>query len=117
MKHSMKLLEDPFTKIASGEKTIEIRLFDEKRQQLNVGDIIEFSKLPQLEDKVQVKITALLRYQSFQDLIHDFSMRYYGCPEDYPINDFLNSIYEIYSSEQEKKYGVLGIKINLLKDY
>jgi ASC-1-like (ASCH) protein len=117
MKHLMKLLEDPFIKIASGEKTIEIRLFDEKRQQLNVGDIIEFSKLPQLEDKVQVKITALLRYSSFQDLIHDFNMGYYGYPEDYPINDFLNSIYKIYSPEQEKKYGVLGIKITLLKNY
>lgn len=42
MIHEMKLLEDPFEQIKSGAKTVEIRLFDEKRKVLRVGDIIEF---------------------------------------------------------------------------
>ncbi len=114
MEHSMKLLESPYERISSGKKTIEIRLYDEKRQELNVGDIIEFSKLPDLEDKVKVEIVALLRYKSFKDLVTDFGMEFYGYPKDYSIEDFVNSIYTIYSKEKEQQFGVLGIKIKLL---
>ena len=42
MLHCMKLNRDPFEKIKSGSKTIEMRLFDEKRQRISVGDFIEF---------------------------------------------------------------------------
>ena len=114
MEHSMKLLESPYNKIASGKKIIEIRLFDDKRKNLNVGDVIEFSKLPDLKDKIKVKIIDLLRYDSFKNLINDFGMEHYGYSKDYPITDFLKSVYEIYSKEEEQKYGVLGIKIMLI---
>ncbi|HHX58892.1 MAG TPA: RNA-binding protein, partial [Candidatus Moranbacteria bacterium] len=40
--HKMKLATTPFEKIASGNKVIESRLYDEKRQQINLGDQIEF---------------------------------------------------------------------------
>ncbi|MDP2749824.1 MAG: hypothetical protein Q8O89_03255 [Nanoarchaeota archaeon] len=113
MKHSMKLLESPFERISSGKKLIEIRLFDEKRQKLNVEDMIEFSKLPDLKDKLKVEIVALLRYKYFKDLIADFGMEYYGYPKDYPIKDFVNSVHKIYPKEKEQQYGVLGIKIKL----
>ena len=106
----MKLLESPYERIASGKKVIEIRLFDEKRQKLNVGDIIEFSKLPDLKDKVKVEIVALLRYKSFEDLVNDFGMEYYGYPKDYSINDFVNSIYTIYSKEKEPKSPSLVLR-------
>ena len=114
MEYSMKLLESPYERISSGKKTIEIRLYDEKRQKLNVGDIIEFSKLSDLEDKVKVEIVVLLRYKLFKDLVNDFGMEYYGYPKDYSVDDFVNSIYTIYSKEEEQQYGVLGIKIKLL---
>jgi ASC-1-like (ASCH) protein len=114
MEYSMKLLESPYERISSGKKTIELRLFDKKRQELNVGDIIEFSKLPDLNDKVKVEIVALLRYKSFKDLLDDFGMEYYGYPKDYSVKNFLNSIYTIYSKEEEQQHGVLGIKIRLL---
>lgn len=115
MKHSMKLLENPFERVKLGKKTIEIRLFDEKRAGLNLGDIIEFYKLPELKYKLEVEVVGLLKYNSFKDLVNDFGMSFYGYPSDYPLEDFLRSIYEIYSPEEEKKLGVLGIKIKLLK--
>lgn len=115
MKHSMKLLDTPFERIKSGKKTVEIRLFDEKRQKLRVGDTIKFLKLPDLTDKVKVEIVELLTYKSFKDLIDHYGMEYYGYPNDYSVNEFVKSIYTIYSKEQEKQYGVLGIRIKLLK--
>ena len=35
-----------YEKIKNGTKTIEFRLYDEKRQHIKIGDKIEFSKLP-----------------------------------------------------------------------
>ena len=56
MLHKMKLNEGPFERIKNGTKTIEFRLYDEKRQQIKVGDKIEFSKLPDLQEKLLVDI-------------------------------------------------------------
>ena len=42
MIHTMKLDAEPFEKIKNGSKTVELRLFDEKRQKIKPGDIIEF---------------------------------------------------------------------------
>ncbi|MGM5488575.1 MAG: ASCH domain-containing protein [Nanobdellota archaeon] len=112
MEHAMKLLNEPFEKIVSGTKTIEIRLFDEKRQKLNVGDTIEFARLDSM-DKIKVEIVALLRYDSFRDLINDVGPEQLGHP-DGSVDDVLEKIYTIYSSEQEQCYGVLGIKISTI---
>ena len=49
MLHKMKLNESPFEMIKNGTKTIEFRLYDEKRQGVKIGDKIEFSKLPDLQ--------------------------------------------------------------------
>jgi ASC-1-like (ASCH) protein len=116
MNHTMKLLESPYDRISSGKKTIEIRLFDEKRQKINVGDTIEFSKLPELKEKLKVRVIELLRYKTFKDLINDYGLEYYGHSKNYLIKDFLEDIYKIYSKEDEKKYGVLGIKIQIIKN-
>ena len=43
MIHQMKLRSDPFERIKSGKKTIEIRLYDEKRRKIKEKDFIEFT--------------------------------------------------------------------------
>jgi ASC-1-like (ASCH) protein len=111
MEHQMKLYQNPFKRIQSGNKRIELRLFDEKRRNLNIGDIITFSKLPELEEQISVKVTGLLIYRSFEELINDFPVSYFGYPEGYSKSSLIDSCYEVYSKEDEKKYGVLGIKI------
>jgi len=115
MKHQMRLNESPFDRIKSGKKIIEIRLFDEKRQGLNLGNVIEFSKLPKLDERLEVQVTGLLRYQTFTELVNDFPMNSFGYPNDYDKSRFVEQIYEIYTKEEEQRYGVLGIKIKLIK--
>ena len=110
----MKLYESPFDRIKSGKKRIEIRLYDEKRQSLNLGDIITFSKLPYLNDELSVEVIGLLRYRTFQDLVDDFPMSHFGYSGDHDKRAFVESIYQIYSKEDEQKYGVLGIRIKLV---
>ena len=59
MLHKMKLNESPFEKIKNGTKTVEFRLFDEKRKTIKVGDQIEFSKLPDMQEKLLVDVVEL----------------------------------------------------------
>ncbi len=115
MQQSMKLTENAYDRVESGKKTIEIRLFDEKRQKLNIGDIIEFSKLPELKDKIKVKVIELHKYKTFRDLVTDYGTEYYGHQKDkYSVDEFVERCYTTYSKEQEQKYGVLGIEIKLI---
>ena len=41
MIHKMKLNESPFERIKDGTKTIEFRLYDDKRKKVKIGDEIE----------------------------------------------------------------------------
>ena len=68
MIHKMKLNEEPFERIKNGTKTIEFRLYDEKRQQVKIGDKIEFSKLPDLQEKLIVDVIDLYREDTFENL-------------------------------------------------
>ena len=45
MKYNMKLNNEPFNLIKNGTKTVELRLNDEKRKLLNIGDKIEFTNI------------------------------------------------------------------------
>lgn len=40
--HKLSLHPEPFATIASGHKTIESRLYDEKRRKIQLGDQIVF---------------------------------------------------------------------------
>lgn len=47
MEHEMKLQPEYYNFILNGTKRIEIRLFDEKRQQIKIGDTIKILKEPE----------------------------------------------------------------------
>lgn len=68
MVHKMKLNESPFDRIKNGTKTIEFRLYDDKRKQIKVGDKIEFSKLPELQEKMIVEVLELYQDKTFENL-------------------------------------------------
>ena len=110
MLHKMKLNKSPFERIKNGTKTIEFRLFDEKRQQIKVGDKIEFSKLPDLQEKLLVDVVELYMEDTFENLFRNL----YSDEEE--IIRKTKAMYEIYSPEKEQQYGILGIKIKINVD-
>lgn len=107
MLHKMKLNESPFERMKNGTKTIEFRLFDEKRQQIKVGDQIEFSKLPDLQEKLLVDVVELYREDTFENLFR----KLYN--DEKEITRKTNSMHQIYSPEKEQQYGILGVKIKI----
>ena len=68
MLHKMRLNESPFERIKNGTKTIEFRLYDEKRSQIKIGDKIEFSKLPELQETILVEVLELYKEETFEKL-------------------------------------------------
>ena len=108
MLRKMKLNESPFERMKNGTKTIEFRLYDEKRQQIKVGDQIEFSKTPDLQEKLLVDVVELYREDTFENLFR----KLYNDEEE--IKRKTKAMYEIYSPEKEKEYGIIGIKIILI---
>ena len=74
MEHEMKLQPEYYNFILNGTKRIEIRLFDEKRQQIKIGDTIKFLKEPELNEFFEAKVVGLLRYNSFEDMFNDFDI-------------------------------------------
>lgn len=108
MLHKMKLNQSPFERIKNGTKTIEFRLYDEKRQQIKIGDKIEFSKLPDLKEKLLVDVVGLYRGDTFENLFRKL------ISNGEEIKRKTESMHQYYSPEKEKEYGVLGIEISLI---
>ena len=108
MKHNMNLNNRPFKSIKEGTKTIELRLNDEKRSLLKVGDEIEFTNRD-TNEKLSVDIINLHKYPSFKELYKHFNKIELGYAEDEPEESKDMEAY--YSKEEQDKYGVLGIEI------
>ena len=109
MLHTMKLKQEPFEKIRNGSKTIELRLYDEKRQQVQVGDFIEFSLMESPKEKLQTRVTTLHRFGSFQELYASLPKEKLGYKSDEtPDPNHMNAYY---SREEQEKYGVVEIEI------
>lgn len=108
MLHKMKLNESPFERMKNGTKTVEFRLYDEKRKQVQVGDQIEFSKLPDTQEKLLVDVIGLYKDDTFENLFRKLYT------DEKEIERKTKSMYNFYSPEKEKQYGVLGIKISLV---
>lgn len=113
MTHNMQLNHEPFVSIRAGKKTIEMRLFDEKRQRINIGDSIEFTDRTN-GDSMSVRVIALHRFATFDDLYAHFDKEKLGYDETEIARPGDMSKY--YSREEIARYGVLGIEISREED-
>lgn len=66
--HHMKLNNGPFNMVKNKRKTIELRLFDDKRRRVNTGDYIIFAKTDNPNNRIAVKVNVLLHFQNFEQL-------------------------------------------------
>ena len=66
----MRLNSQPFNLIKNWTKTVEMRLLDKKRSQLNGGDMISFTSRETWEILIK-KVKYLHKYKSFRELIEN----------------------------------------------
>lgn len=114
MEHILKLQPRYFDYINNGTKRIELRLYDEKRQKINIGDTIIFQKEPELKTTMRVKVIGLLRYNTFEELFEDFDIEILA-DKEMTKQELLNVLGEFYTPEKQNQYGILGIRIKKLK--
>ena len=108
--HLMNLYDNPFQKIKEGKKTVEMRLFDEKRKKIKIGDRIIFNNL-ETNEKIKVEITGIKTFMSFEELYNSYDKIAMGYSQNEKANPKDMEIY--YSKEEQEKFGVCGIEIQL----
>lgn len=104
----MNLTPWPFSLIESWEKTIEIRLNDEKRSLLNIWDTIIFTNTEDNNRKITTTIIGLIKYSSFMDLFENLDIWLFWSKNK---EELISLVYKFYSKENESKYWVLWIHI------
>ena len=113
MEHKMKLQDKYYNFILNGTKRIELRLFDEKRQQIKIGDTIKFLKEDNLDESFNVVVIGLLRYNNFEDVINDFDISILS-DKSMTKEELIDVFEQFYTKEMQKQYGILGIRIELI---
>lgn len=108
--HNMKLHHSPFERIKSGEKKIELRLFDEKRQQIKAGDKIVFTDTATGET-LHKTVVILHRFDTFDELYQALPLLQCGYTTDDIDQAHPSDMEQYYSVAEQKKYGVVGIEL------
>ncbi len=112
--HVMGLAPSPMKSIREGKKTIELRLYDEKRQKITVGDRIKFVNTQNVTDILCVTAEELFVFNSFDDLYKNLPLLECGYTKDNIDKASPSDMEYYYSKEKQSKYGVIGIKISLI---
>ena len=113
MTHYMNLASGPFEQIESGAKTIELRLYDEKRQTVSEGDTIIFSNLTD-KRQISARVLKLYIFDTFKELYNNLPLSKCGYAEHELDTASPDDMLAYYPKEKQEKYKVVGIEIELL---
>lgn len=110
MIHKLNLHKTPFNLIKSWVKTIESRLFDEKRQKIKIWDEITFVSREDW-DIINTEVLKFYKSGNFLELskIIDLEKTW-----DKSGKEFLNSLEIYYNKDQQEKYWVIAIEFKLI---
>jgi len=110
MIHYMNLVPSAFKKIAEGNKTIELRLNDEKRQRIHVEDTVVFNCFS-AKDIITAQVSGLHKFSNFKELYNALPLEKCG----YTVAELDTAHYtdmeQYYTKDQIKNYGALGIEL------
>ena len=111
MIHEMRLDPDIFEQIENGNKTIEYRLYDEKRRKIKVGDKIEFNKRPDFKEIILVEVLEIFTEKTFEDLFRKFYI------DKDKIIESASYMNRFYSPDKIEEYGVVAIKFSVINHF
>lgn len=106
--HQLHLHPEPFEHIRSGIKTVESRLFDEKRSTYEIGDVLVFTNRGNEKESIETTIIALHKESSFRALFLNDKTKAKFSTES--VDELLRGIELYYSKDDQEKYGVVGIE-------
>ncbi len=108
MEHHMNLHEAPFRMIRSGRKIYELRLYDEKRRKIHVGDTILFTCGA---EQLTAEVAGMHVFASFAELYDTLPLLQCGyTPEDIHTASPAD-MEQYYSKDQQERYKVVAIEL------
>ena len=109
MEMILHLKDEIFNLVKYGSKNIEIRLYDEKRKKLNVGDTLIFYKNEDESKKVIAEVEELNIFDNIEELVNNYDLRnmYF---ENRSKEELISIFNEIYSKDKQEEYKVVAIK-------
>ena len=108
--HEMSLRPKPFAKIASGEKRYELRLHDEKRRQIRVGDEILFTCTEDGRTAL-TRVTELRPFPDFAVLYASLPLTECGYTPHNVHRADPKDMEAYYPPEKQAEHGVLAIGV------
>ena len=108
--HLMKLHSKPFKLIEDGLKTIELRLYDEKRQKINIGDIIRFENIDD-QEVIHMEVIDLYIFNNFEELYKNLNLLECGYNQEELSKANYQDMEDYYPLDKQKEYKVVGIRI------
>lgn len=105
--HDLKLLDKYFCLIKENTKKYELRMNDEKRKEIKIGDEICFLKEPELKEYFYKKVTGLHYFQNFEDLAKKLPLNETGFESEEELISVMNNIYK----DKLDKYEVVAIEL------
>lgn len=115
MKFEMNLNPEPYDLIERGIKTIEMRLYDERRRSIKINDIIEFTNTADDSKKMSCKVKNLYRFRNFEELYSKLPLLKCGYIRENVASANPSDMNKYYSDEQIRCCGVIGIELEICK--
>lgn len=110
--HQMKLHPAPFAAIQSGRKTVELRLNDEKRQKIKMGDTITFTQT-ETGETIRAVVLALRHYPDFDAMYQAEDPLTMGYDEGDTADP--RDMSQYYNDDEIRRYGTLAIEIRRIE--
>ncbi len=110
----MHLNKEPFEKIRNRYKTIELRLNDEKRRKISVGDVVKFSCKEYPSVILVAKVVCLHAFKDFEELYYALPLEKCGYAPEEVKTATPEDMKKYYSEDAVSKWGTLGIEIEFL---
>ena len=108
MEMKFHLHADVFEIVKNGKNDIEVRINDEKRRKLNVGDTLIFLKRPNDDEEIRAKVVSLEYYDYFHNLVDNYDMERIYLKE-YTKEQYLEEMKKFYTLEEQRDNGVVAI--------
>ena len=95
-----------------GQKTIELRLWDEKRRKLHVGDVVRFEDDSDETEVLYVQVEELRVFPGFEELYRELPLLQCGYTEENVSSASPTDMDAYYSPEEQARWGVVAIRVS-----
>ena len=105
MKYTMKSNYISFNKMKNNECYVEVRLFDKKRQQLKIGDVIEFVN-SRTQEKLLTQLRGIAIFENFEDMVDYLTPQLRGYDNK---DELMLRFKRLYPADMVSKFNLVGL--------